>query len=91
MTLRQQRHALARLNALRLRAEAAEYEVQSVALADDLSIDDRVRQLECARSRSRQAWAKYRDSAALYGRTYPPVALRPVAWLRSLFGRRAKA
>lgn len=91
MSLRQQRHALARLNALRLRAEATEYEVQSVALADDITIDDRVRQLECARSRSRQAWAKYRAAAEQYGRTYPPVVLRPFAWLRSLLGRRAKA
>lgn len=91
MTMRQQRRDLARLNALMLRAEACEYEVQAVALDDGILPSERADALVKARARASDAWRKYNEASVTYARKYPPVAMRPLAWLRSLFARRAKA
>jgi hypothetical protein len=91
MTLRNQRHDLARLNALMCRAEACDHEVQAIALDDRILPSDRTDALVKARARANEAWRKYNAASVAYARTYPPVAMRPLAWLRSLFARRVKA
>ena len=91
MSMRQQRHDLARLNALMLRAEACDHEVQAIALDDRIPPSERADALVKARARAIEAWRKYNEASVAYARTYPSVAMRPFAWLRSLFARRVKA
>lgn len=91
MTMRQQRRDLARLNALMLRAEACDHEVRAVALDDRILPGERADAMVKARARANEAWRKYNEASVAYARTYPSVATRPFAWLRSLFARRAKA
>ena len=91
MGLRQQRHDLARLNALLCRAEACDHEVRAVALDDRILPGERADALVKARARASEAWRKYNAASVAYARKYPPVAARPFAWLRSLFSRRVKA
>src|SRR5690606_2319210 len=91
MGLRQQRRDMARLNALMLRAEACDHEVQAVALDDRILPSDRADALVKARARASEAWRKYNAASVAYARNYPPAAARPLTWLRSLFSRRVKA
>lgn len=84
------RFHLAQLNALFLRAQATDYEVQAIALDDRLLPSERVSKLDSARARSRAAWQMYNSASVRYAADYPPVVFAPLAWLRNMF-RRARA
>jgi hypothetical protein len=81
------RFHLAQLNAMFLRAQATDYEVQAIALDDRLLPSERVAKLDSARARSRAAWQTYDAASARYAKDYPPVAIAPFAWLRKIFRR----